>query len=220
MVAPLTSPTFSSAQVQVGALRAISDEMYLSQPYIAVHPNNPDHLAAIVTSTSKFECEFPNCKVALLLYTSTDGGETWAEGSPFSRARQVMYNGLVALGPDGTLYTLGLRDGAIVLNTSNSEAGYVMTLANYEEVTKAGVAARPWLRIDPRSGQLFLTLDAQGGDSSYVTPSLLRSDVEGRPWSPTARVDQRVAIEDFNRGEIGIEIDMDDLAGRVHLIRQ
>ncbi|MFQ5616463.1 MAG: hypothetical protein ACE5GO_08395, partial [Anaerolineales bacterium] len=197
---PTHKTSFSPSQMILGPLHPISDMSNYGQPHIAVNPTNPDHLAAIVTSVSKFNCELPDCIITLSMYTSMDSGKTWSEDSPFTRGQQVVYNGLVAFGPDGTLYALGIRDGIIVLNESSSEADYEMTLENYEEVTKAQVAAKPWLRIDPRSGQLFLTLDAQGGDLLYVTPSLLRSDVKGRPWSPTTRIDQRVSIADFSNG--------------------
>ena len=210
---PSPTPTFSAHQAQLGSLIAISSQGYMAQPHIAVNPANPEHLAAIVTTGSKFESDLSNSKISLALYTSTDGGESWSEGSPFTGVYQSMSNGLVSFGPDGSLYVLGIRDGEIVLNSSTSQANYKMSRGNYEKITKAQVAAKPWLRIDPRSGQLFVTLDAQGMNSLYVTPSLLRSDVEGRPWSGITRVEQYVAIADFYSGRAVWPDDIQPLIG-------
>lgn len=210
---PPAEPVFSDNQAQVGPLLAISNQAYMAQPYIAVNPANPEHLAAIVTTSSKFECELSNCKIALNIYTSTDSGKTWSETLPFTNTHRMAYNGMVAFGLDGTLYALGIRDDVIALNSSRSEENYEMSRAHYEEITKAQVVAKPWLRIDPQSGQLLVTLDAQGMNSLYVTPSLLRSDVEGRPWSTISRADQYIAIADFSNGRAIWPDDIQPLVG-------
>lgn len=210
---PSATPAFSAHYAQLGPLLAISGKAYMAQPHIAVNPANPEHLAAIVTTSSKFESDLSNSKMSLMLYTSTDGGRTWSERPPVTTAFQVMYNGMVAFGPDGTLYVLGIKDGVLVLNSSNSQEDYKMSRVHYEEITKAQVVAKPWLRINPRSGQLFVTLDAQGMNSLYVTPSLLRSDVEGRPWSSIARAGQYVAIADFYSGRAVWPDDIQPLIG-------
>jgi hypothetical protein len=64
-------------------------------------------------------------------------------------------------------------------------------------VTRARVAARPWLRIDPATGEFFLSYDAQYRDI-LASPSLNRSADAGATWSFTARVDQSLAIADIN----------------------
>jgi Dolichyl-phosphate-mannose-protein mannosyltransferase len=169
---------------------------FLAEPSIAINPTDPAHLTAIATSFSKSECELPNCKVELAFYTSTDGGDTWQDRVSLARPEQAMTAGLVTFDPDGKLYILSLRGDAIVLEQATREDDYLPAQIEFEEVTRAQVAARPWLRVNPQSGELFLSFDAQEGDMLFTTPSLIRSD-DGVNWSLTSRADQHVSVVDI-----------------------
>ncbi len=186
--------------LEVGSLQKIGNETFVGEPSIAVNPTDPENLAAIFTSVSKHDCDL-NCKITLRLYISIDGGATWSGQVPFSKEQQAMFNGVVAFGPDGTLYVMGVRDGTVTINLSDRDAEFKMSRANSEELTKAQVAARPWLRIDPESGIPYVTLDAQEEDFTFVTPSLLRpidDEFLGSPLSRAiSRVDQHISIADF-----------------------
>jgi hypothetical protein len=103
---------------------------------------------------------------------------------------------LVTFDPDGKLYILSLRGDTIVLEQATREDDYLPAQIEFEEVTRAQVAARPWLRVDPQSGELFLSFDAQEGDMLFTTPSLIRSD-DGVNWSLTSRADQHVSVVDI-----------------------
>ncbi|HXW01310.1 MAG TPA: sialidase family protein, partial [Anaerolineae bacterium] len=83
---------------------------------------------------------------------------------------------------------------------------------NQNEVTRAQVAARPWLRVDPQGGDLFLTYVAQYRDT-LATPSLNRSSDGGANWSFTARVDQSISIADIQSGHIAPPGDIQVLLG-------
>jgi hypothetical protein len=169
---------------------------FVSEVSITVDPTNPDQLAATTTGASKQDCEQPNCIVQLLLFTSQDGGETWQTLETFGRPKVVVDHGQVLFDPNGMLNILGIRDDVIVLNQSTLAENDLPTLAGFEEATSAQVMARPWLRVHPKTGELFLTLDAQEGDQLYVTPSLKRSD-DGVRWSITTRVDQHISAPDM-----------------------
>jgi hypothetical protein len=210
---PTLGSGFSSGQAQLGPLHRLGRTPYMLQPHLAVNPTNPDHLAAIVTTTSYPECDdVARCQADLLLLTSTDGGATWTEQRPFAKAGEFSTEGIVAFGPDGTLYVLGIRDGTITLNSTHSDAGYEISRSKYQEVTRAQVSARPWLRIDPRSGTLFLSYAAQYREI-LATPSLNRSTDAGLHWSSTTRADQGVAIADIVTGQVTPPADIQVLLG-------
>ena len=214
--APVPSPPaeVQPAVVQLGPLQPVSQASFVTQPDLAVSPTQPDHLAAIVNTVSEFECDdFSTCRVELMLYTSTDGGLTWAEQPAFTKGRQASLDGVVAFGPEGTLYVLGIRDGGITLNHSSAEVDYEMTRANQLEVTRAQVSARPWLEADPQTGVLFLSYLAQYRDI-FAVPSLNYSTDVGLTWSATARVDQRTALSDLNSFRITPPTDVQVLLGQ------
>jgi hypothetical protein len=199
---PSRGDSFKPETIQLGPLRRVTQAPYVLQPQISVSPTNPEHLAALVMTSSFASCnDLSRCQTDLLLYLSTDGGATWTNQRPFSQPRQFTTEGNVGFGPDGSLYVLGIRDGAIVLNKTDPDAAYEFNRSNQNEVTRAQVAARPWLRVDPESGDLFLTYAAQYRDT-LATPSLNRSSDAGANWSFTARVDQSVAIADIENGRV------------------
>ena len=107
-----------------------------------------------------------------------------------------MDHGQVIFDSNGVLNILALRNGVIVLSQTTFAEADLETLSGFEDVTSAQVMARPWLRVDPNTGELFLTLDAQEGNQLYVTPSLKRSN-DGVRWSTTARADQHISASDI-----------------------
>jgi hypothetical protein len=170
-----------------------------------VDPTNPERLAATTTGASKQDCAQPNCLIQLLLFTSQDGGETWKTQDAFGQPNMVVDHGQVLFDPNGALNILGIRNGVIVVSQTTLTENDLSTLAGFEEVTSAHMTARPWLRVHPTTGELFLTLDAQEGGQLYVTPSLKRSG-NGGFWSVTARADQHVSASDiFSPRATGLE---------------
>jgi len=210
---PSQGNSFKPEAIQLGPLRRITQAPYVLQPQISVSPTNPEHLAALAMTSSFARCDdLSKCQADLLLHISTDGGATWTDQRPFSQPRQFTIEGNVSFGPDGSLYVLGIRDGAIVLNKTDPDTGYEFNRSNQNEVTRAQVAARPWLRVDPQGGDLFLTYAAQYRDT-LATPSLNRSSDGGANWSFTARVDQSISIADIQSGRIAPPGDIQVLLG-------
>ena len=197
---PAQNTTFTPDDILLGPLQTIGKGSHWSQPDIAVNPNYPDHIAAIATRSSLFDCEPPNCKVELLLYFSTDGGDTWTQGKPFSKVNSIFHNGMVDFDAQDNLYAFGTRDNTLDLNRANLSADYQMEYIQHQDITSAQVQARPQFRVKPETGQVFVTLDAQEEDRLFVTPSLLRSEDAGDTWSATSRADLRVSVADFSTG--------------------
>jgi hypothetical protein len=121
---PVQRPGFSPADVRVGALQRIGQQPYVYDPHIAVSPLNDDHLAATVVHAADLDCDPPDCEVKLLLYTSTDGGETWTEQVPLDQYGREFTEGMVSFAADGTLYTLGLHR-RLNVNRSTADSGTV-----------------------------------------------------------------------------------------------
>ena len=194
--APASNQSSINANLTISSPTLISQSPYLYQPVMVSNPLNPQHLALIVGTgpAAEFSTFAPGAN--LLLYISTDGGTTWAEQVPLSSPRATNLDSTVAFAPDGTLYAIGIRDGEITLNSSNSDSAYEMTLANQLGVTRAQVNARPWLQIDPETADLFLSFDAQEGDI-YDTPAFIRSSTGGQLWSTTTRPDQHISLADL-----------------------
>ncbi|MBC8496882.1 MAG: hypothetical protein H8D37_04400, partial [Chloroflexi bacterium] len=211
--APTRKSSFEPLQMEIGPTQAVSDMSNYGQPDIAVNPNNPEHLAVIATHTTKFECNLPNCKVELLLYISMDGGKTWAKNIPFSGVKKVFYNGLVDFGTENDLYAFGMRDNTLIYNDADLADNYMMATANYREITRSQVVAKPWFRVHPETGQIYVTLDAQEEDMLFVTPSLIRSKSFGQPWTTTSRADLRASVSDFSSGRVTWPDDIQILFG-------
>jgi hypothetical protein len=209
---PINAASFNPANLQVESPQAISEPRYVSQPNITINPTNPDHLAAMVMSSSLFDCNSPNCRVDLLLYTSTDGGVTWEEQKPFSTAQQANEAGMVAFAPDGTLYAVAVRDGAITLNHAQADTGYEMGRANQVEVTRGQFAARPWLQLHPETGEVLLSYDAQV-QNSFAAPGFIQSADAGQTWSTTRRAGQSVALADLQAFQASPFADVQVLTG-------
>ncbi|MCP4427717.1 MAG: hypothetical protein GY803_24800, partial [Chloroflexi bacterium] len=186
----------SGQPIAVGEPVPLGDASFIAEPYIALNPTNPEHLAAIATRTSKQNCEMPNCKIELVFFASEDGGATWRSPATFNYPQQALYSGQVAFGPSGILYILALRNDAVALNQTTAEADYIPSRVDFEDASRARVYARPWLQLHPETGEMFLTFDAQESDMLYVTPSLKRSD-DGVRWSVTARANQHISASDI-----------------------
>ncbi len=179
-----------------GSIVALSQPGFYSAPTVAANPTNPDHLASLSTRFSKLNCELPNCLVELVYHDSTDGGRTWNLRSTYSFPQQIINGGQVAFDPDGVLYMLGIRNNVVTVNRTTEEENYQAAQPNFEEATRAQVFAQPWLQVDPESGEVVLTFDAQEGNRLYVTPSLIKSP-DGVNWSTTLRADQHVSAGDI-----------------------
>jgi hypothetical protein len=209
-----TPNSLAPAGVRLGPLTQVSQASFVAQPGVAVSPANPDHLAVLVNSTSAAECDdLSGCQLELLLYTSTDGGASWSEQPALSKGRQATVDGVAVFNPAGLLYVLGIRDGAITLNWSQSEDRYQMTRTRQTEVTRAQVAGRPWLRIDPYSGTFYLTYLGQFRDI-FAGPSLNRSTDGGATWSVTSHADQWTAISEINTLRVTPPADIQPLPGQ------
>lgn len=94
---------------------------------------------------------------------------------------------------------MGLRGGEIVLDKGIRETGYDLSRTPQIPVTRAQVNARPRLQVDPESGDLYVSMDAQAEDL-YDTPAFIRSENGGQAWSRTYRADQQASLGDFNLG--------------------
>lgn len=218
-VAPIPAPTrpdyFFPDNARLGPLRHISQVPYVFQPQIAVNPINSDQVAAIVGTTSYIDCNnFSACQLDLMLYTSTDGGAAWIQVRPFIKPNQFTFEGTVEFGPAGDLYVLGIRDGGIMLNRTGRDRDYNIRQATQQPVTRAQILlTRPWLRIEPGAGELFLSYAAQDR-GTFASPSLNRSSDGGGQWSATARVvDQSIAIADLTAFQATPPADIQALFG-------
>jgi hypothetical protein len=138
--------------------------------------------------------------VELILKISLDGGGTWTASQAFSGPNNAFHNGQVDFGGDDNLYAFGTRDNTLTINRSNVIDSYQMDRTNAEDITSAQVVAKPWFRVHPSTGQIYVTLDAQEEDRLFVTPSLIRSSGYLNSWTTTSRADLRVSINDFNTG--------------------
>lgn len=163
-----------SRDLEPGPPRRVTAAPHNFEPHIAVHPNDPDQLAAIAIRTSAFDCRLhPRgaCDINLVLAGSRDGGETWRE-TRLTDARD--FDGMVAFTPDGTLYATGMQGPAIFVHTQPPGTGAPAT----HQVVEAAVASdKPWLTVAPATGDLYLAY-TRGWDIALRTST----DV-GATWS-------------------------------------
>jgi len=187
----VTGPVWDGQAIPIG------EAGFTMDPAIAINPTDPDQLVAIATRYSKQECELPTCKIELAFYDTQDGGQTWTEAATLTRSKQAMYAGLVAFDASGNLNIMGIRQNTIEVNQVSSQEDYPPSVADFVDATSALIGARPWLRVDPQSGEIFLSFGAQEGDMLYVTPSLIHS-ADGVNWSLISRVDQHISAADIS----------------------
>jgi hypothetical protein len=200
-VTPIPAPTTTTfnANLSLNIPQLVSQASHLFQPVIAINQVNPQQIAIISTSGPNQQFTTFDRGVDLLLFTSSNGGATWSEQAPISSARSATFEGTLAFAPDGTLFVMGVRDGEITINSAIRETNYDMTLGGQLGVTRAQEGALPHLQIDPNTGDLYLSIDAQEADL-YDTPAFIRSGNGGQSWSTTTRVDQHVALADLGNG--------------------
>ena len=191
-------------EIRVGTLRLISQVPYVFEPHIAVDPTNPDHLAAVVISTTEFACDLAvQCQGRLVLYTSNDGGVTWAEQIPFDRAASSG-DGVVGFGPDGTLYLTGLAGsgpGYGVFTAWASKEGK-MDLSTTRAVTSKTGNDKPWLTIDPQNGTLFVTYSgpADTPTNDYYV-QLVQSTDQGKTWTKPVIASPGIPLSALESGQ-------------------
>ncbi len=192
---PTPDQPATNSPISAGSPIPVGDANFFAEPSLALNPANPDQLALVTTRFSKQDCELPNCKVEMPFFTSNDGGLTWQTTATFSFPKQTVYNGQVLFAPDGTLYIQAKRNAGLILNQVPAADAYLPSQGKFIDAPSGGVSARPWLQIDPQTGELFLSFDAQEGDNLFITPSLKRS-TDGARWSLTARADQHISVSD------------------------
>ena len=197
-VPPATSATFP-AEAAASAPSLVSQSANLYQPTVAINPILPEQMAVIATAGSAAAFSTFDRNTTLLLYTSTDGGQSWTEQTAFSGPLIPTVSGGVYFAPDGTLYVMGIRGGEVVLDRGIREMDYDLSRTPQLPVTRVQVNARPRLQVDMESGDLYISMDAQANEI-YDTPVFMRSTDGGALWSLPMRADQQVALADFDNG--------------------
>jgi hypothetical protein len=181
--------------VSAGSPIPVGDANIFAEPSLALNPANPDQLVVVATRLTKQDCQLANCKVEMPFLASNDSGQTWQTTATFTFPDQVIYNGQVLFGPDGTLYLQAKRNAGLILNILPPATTYTPSQGKFIDAPSGGVSARPWLQVHPLTGELYLSYDAQEGDNLFITPSLKHS-TDGMRWSLTARADQHVSAPD------------------------
>ena len=163
---------------------------------VAVDPADPDRLAVAVDRASQGACEEYLCTPFSLLYTSTDGGATWREGSPYG-ALVAGSQSSVAFAPGGPLYAAGVLGSRNVIMPrafiNRADEGLVMDRfgGGRELLTETSVA--PTLAADPRTNTLYAayltyyTVYTDGNEGDIV-PELFVKRSSGDEWSAPVRV--------------------------------
>jgi hypothetical protein len=136
-----------------------------------------------------------------LLYTSTDGGETWAEQVPLDQYGSAFTEGMVSFAADGTLYTLGLHSRLSVNRTvADSETEpYQVVPTQSVTIPSSQVFLQPWLEVDPRDGELFVAYSGRTRENLGI--NLKRSQAGGDGWSYAVVVEDGVPVSEFQSGQ-------------------
>ncbi|MEM7034727.1 MAG: hypothetical protein AAF629_34625 [Chloroflexota bacterium] len=192
---PIVASTFSPDTLVIEEVMPLAPDVPAYQVDMSIDPQNPDQLAAIFGTTADPKCAGNACKQALMLATSLDGGQTWQRQSPFSKG--TAHSGQVSFGADNRLYVSGIRRDAITLNWSTETDDFAFTTKQQIEVTKGHVSAKPWLHVDFQSDTLYLSYANQYRDRLFIAPTLTRSGNAGEDWSPKARADQAISLNDI-----------------------
>jgi hypothetical protein len=195
------------------SLQRLDESGNMFQPDIAVHPNNPDHLAAIAITATNPDCQLGDCRLDAILFTSVDGGATWLEQTPFSLADFSISDPQVAISPDGLLTISAVRDGAITTRQARAENGYELQPGGQLEVTRAQVTGLYRLTDDPQNGDLYLSFDSQFLDRELIGPAFIRSGDNGSSWSSIRDADLRVSVSDIAQFRITPLTDIQVMAG-------
>ena len=168
------------------------------EPHIAVDPNNPQIVVAVVQ-----QGRFPDGGATAVGYaTSHDGGQTWvagdlpqltvATGGPFERGTDPA----VAFGPDGAVYAESLvfggpRSAIAVQRSDDGGLTFGPPVLAHDDSDASLFNDKDWIAVDtfaasPHRGRVYVAWD-QG--NSVGQPILLRfSDDRGKTWSPLVTV--------------------------------
>jgi len=214
---PEQNPSFVPEAVVLGAARQINELPYAVDPQIAVNPLNPDHLAAAMFTLPVPICDSSGCDESSAFYTSTDGGTTWSEQTPFRESRQSMRWGRVAFAADGTLYMFAIRGNREqrTINSSTADNGplpYEMSPANASVISGTQLRSSPWLQIHPQSGELFFSYSSR--DQDRVSFGFKRSADGGATWSSSIRPDEGINAYDVMNGRAAASQDTQVLFGQ------
>jgi|GEM_PF-1759112 len=173
------------------------------EPHIAVDPNNPQIVVAVVQ-----QGRFPDGGSTALGYaTSHDGGQTWiagdlpqltvATGGAFEHGSDPA----VAFGPDGAVYAESLvfggpRSGIAVQRSDDGGLTFGPPVLAQDDSDSNASNDKDWIAVDtfarsPHRGRVYVAWD-QG--NSVGQPILLRfSDDRGKTWSPLVTVSSATA---------------------------
>ncbi len=192
--APVENPPFTP-QVSVAEMQIINQVPYVFEPRIAINTQNPNHLAAIIASSSARTC-VEDCQGSLLLYTSTDSGQTWKEQVPFSGEQPMLFGNLIFT-PNGQLYTVGLRGAQVVINQTDT-ADYVLSPSDTQAI-RTGFADVPQLVYQPETERLYLAYSGRLREN--MGASLKQSSDQGDTWSFTVQAGNGVSINEIESGQ-------------------
>lgn len=140
-----------------------SGNLFEGEPYLAVNPNNSNHLVA---AWMGFQL---NQKIVIKSVVSTDGGSTWS--APIWQAHQQAGNSSadVSLGFDanGNLYmsyidydNVNFSNGAIICRKSTNGGltwGAAVVVRALASCPNKLCIDRPWIAVDPLSGNIVIT---------------------------------------------------------------
>lgn len=140
-----------------------SGAFFEGEPYLAVHPQNSQHLVA---AWMGFQ---PNQKIVIKSAVSTDGGSTWS--TPIWLAHQQASNSSadVSLGFDasGNLYmayidydNINFTNGAIICRKSSNGGlswGAAVVALSITSCPNQLCIDRPWIAVDPLTGTVAIT---------------------------------------------------------------
>ena len=164
------------------------------EPDIAVDPNNPQIVVAVVQ-----QGRFPDGGATAIGYaTSHDGGQTWtaddlplltvATGGAFERGTDPA----VAFGPNGEVYAEslvfgGIRSSIAVQRSDDGGLTFGAPVLAHDDSDSSKFNDKEWIAVDtfaasPHRGRVYVAWD-QG--NNFGQPILLRfSDDRAQTWSP------------------------------------
>jgi hypothetical protein len=190
----------------VGPIQRVTTAPGNFEPHITVDPTDPNHLAAIVIGTSKFDCRWrPRglCDINLYLHESHDGGRHW---EAVRLTGSMGFDGQVAFAADGTLYAVGMDNSAIFLHKRAPHDGAAPP--KHTLVEPPGANDKPWLTIAPAGDALYLTY-SRGKDLV-----VRRSSDAGETWSEAV-----VAVEGPELVKDGVQTETPPWGGQVLVAR-
>ena len=154
---------FLFGSVQAQNLLVSSGQIFEGEPYLAVDPQNSNHLVA---AWMGFQL---NQKVVIKSVVSTDGGSTWT--APVWQAHQQAGNSSadVSLGFDlnGNLYmayidydNVNFTNGAVICRKSTDGGlswGPAVVARSIASCPNKLCIDRPWIAVDPLTGSVVIT---------------------------------------------------------------